>query len=89
MNAPLKSALPVWAAAAVGALLVGVLSPPTQYLQWLPLVLAGSVLLTFAIQLLVVPHVGFVGRLTVSVCGAIAVTLVATVVLGLLASAAG
>ena len=89
MNVPIKSALPVWAAAALGALLVGVLSPPAQYFQWLPIVMAGVVLLTFAIQLLVVPHLGFVSRLTVSVCGALAVMLVATVVLGLVASVAG
>ncbi|MBC7518519.1 MAG: hypothetical protein H7248_06480 [Microbacteriaceae bacterium] len=89
MNQPLKSALPVWGTTAVGVILVGVLSPPADYLRWLPIVLAGSMLLTFGIQLLVEPHVGFVNRLTVSVSGAIAVMLLATVVLGLVASAAG
>lgn len=70
-----------WAAAAVGAGLVGLYAPQAQFFTWLPIVLAVVVVLTFAVQLSLQNKVGFVLRIIVSLAGALAILVVATLLM--------
>jgi hypothetical protein len=79
----LTSVVPVWSVAIVGSVLIGLLAPPAQYLNWLPFVLAADVLLTFCIQLAIVQKEGLVDRMMACLGGAIVILGVATVVLGI------
>jgi hypothetical protein len=79
----LRSILPVWLAAVVGAVLVGIFAPGAAF-TWLPVVMAGSVLLTFVIQLALQRKEGLVSRVAASVVGAVVVLAVATGVLWLI-----
>lgn len=72
--------IPVWLGAAVGALLIGLLSSPGYYLTWLPIVLAGAIFLTFCIQLAVVQKEGLVNRMTASLVGAVVILAAATAI---------
>lgn len=74
------SVIPVWVAAAAGAVVVGV-AAGERYLDWLAVVLAGAVLLAFVIQLALQQREGLVTRLMASLAGAFAVLVVATGVL--------
>jgi hypothetical protein len=85
----LKSIVPVWILALVGVLLVAVFAAPGDYVDWLPIVLAGAVVVTFVIQLAVPRKTGFVGRATISVCGVVVLLALATVVLAALSSLVG
>ena len=82
MTPAYRSALPVWALVVVGALLVAFLAHG-DYLNWIPLVMAGSVLATFCLQLAVVRKEGFVGRLMITIAGSIGILAIATLVLWL------
>lgn len=77
------SVVAVWIAAAIGAVIVLIVAAPEDRLVALSLTLAGSILLSFALQLGLSQTKGFVSRLTSSVLGASAVLLVASL-LGLL-----
>ena len=83
----LRSVIPVWVIALAGAIVVGVLAPSTSStgaaLTWLPIVLAGCVLLTFAIQLALQRKDGLVTRMMASLGGALVILAVATAVLAL------
>lgn len=83
----LRTVIPVWAVVAVGALLVGVLSPRSDYLQWLPILMAGALLLSFCLQLAIVQKDGLVDRVVLSAAGSILILALATLVLGLIAIA--
>ncbi len=85
----LRTALPVWVLVVVGAVLVGLLAVPAEYLTWLPIVLGAAVLLTFSIQLGIVRRAGLVTRVMVSVGGSVVILVIATAVLGTIALAAG
>ncbi len=85
----LRTVLPVWVLVAVGAVLVGLLAAPREYFTWLPIVLGIAVLLTFSIQLAIVRRDGLVTRAMVSVGGSVVILFLATVILGMLAVAAG
>lgn len=74
------SVIPVWIVAALGALAVA-LAAPAAALSWLPVVLAGSILLTFAVQLAVSRKEGLVERIVASLGGAFTVLAFATLVL--------
>ncbi|MEO6505943.1 MAG: hypothetical protein ABIW36_01680 [Terrimesophilobacter sp.] len=87
--AMLRTVLPVWVLVAVGAVLVGLLAAPREYFTWLPIVLGIAVLLTFSIQLAIVRRDGLVTRAMVSVGGSVVILFLATVILGMLAVAAG
>ncbi|MDP9028073.1 MAG: hypothetical protein M3N46_11080 [Actinomycetota bacterium] len=78
----LRSVIPVWVIALAGAIVVGVLAASTA-LTWLPLVLAGCVLITFAIQLALQRKEGLVTRMMASLGGALVILAVATAVLAL------
>lgn len=72
----------VWLLAVIGALTVTVFAPEA-YLTWLPVVLAGSILATFALQLALQQKEGYVARATASISGAIVVLAIATALLAL------
>jgi hypothetical protein len=76
----IASILPVWFLVLVGSILVAILAAP-EYLTWLPVVLAASVILTFCIQLALREKDGFVARLFSSVGGALVIVAIASGVL--------
>ncbi|MDQ0745278.1 putative membrane protein required for colicin V production [Clavibacter sp. B3I6] len=84
MTSPLRSLLPVWLAAAVGAVAVAVAVGPEAAPRWFPLVLAVCVVGTFVIQLALPRKTGFVDRAVGSVVGAVLVLAAATAVVMLL-----
>ncbi|TXK19332.1 hypothetical protein [Homoserinibacter sp. GY 40078] len=80
MPASSPSVIPVWVAAFVGAVLVAVFSASAA-IVWLPVVMAGAVLLTFVIQLGVSRKEGLVSRIVASLAGAFLILAAATLVL--------
>ena len=78
----MKSVIPVWALALLGAIIVAVLVSPGDYLVFLPVVLGVVTLVTFGVQLGIRQTEGFVLRVTASVAGAFAILALASVVLG-------
>jgi hypothetical protein len=85
----LRTALPVWVLVVVGAVLVGLLATPAEYLTWLPMVLGVAVLVTFSIQLAIMRRDGLVTRVMVSIGGSVVILFLATAILGVLTLAAG
>jgi len=86
----LRSVIPVWVVALAGAIAVGVFAPhdsgigsvdPGGPLTWLPIVLAGSVLVTMAIQLALQRKEGLVVRMMASLGGALVICAVASGIL--------
>lgn len=73
----------VWAATLVAALALALGGPVGAAAELSTLVLAVAVVLSFVLQLVVADRIGFVARLTASVCGSF-VIVVATTVIGLL-----
>jgi len=82
----LASIVPVWLLALVGSVLVALLSPGDDYLTWLPIVMAGTTLATFCIQLFVFTKHGLVTRMMASLGGSFIIVAVATGVLALLSA---
>lgn len=82
MALSLRSVVPVWVAAVLGAIAVALFAP-TAPLTWVPVAMAGAVLLTFAIQLGVSRKEGLVDRIVASLGGALAILAVASLVLWL------
>jgi hypothetical protein len=84
----LRSVIPVWVVALGGAVVVGVFAPHGSdaggSLTWLPIVLAGSVLITMAIQLALQRKEGLVVRMMASLGGALVICAVASGILLLL-----
>jgi len=78
-----RTILPVWLVTLAAAIAIGVFAGPA-YLTWLPIVLAGVVLLTFTIQLMLQRKEETVTRMIFSIGGALVILLVATGVLALL-----
>jgi hypothetical protein len=78
-----RTILPVWLTTLVLAVAVGVFAGG-DYATWLPLVLAGVVLLTFTIQLILSRKEQLVTRMIFSIGGAFVILLVATGVLWVL-----
>lgn len=81
MTWQLASIVPIWVLALIAALFVGVFSPGGEYLTWLPIVLAASVILTFAVQLAIQRKEGFVFRVMASMTGVVVVLGITTAVL--------
>jgi len=79
----LRSVIPVWVAALLGAVVVGFVAPEAGF-TWIPVVMAGAILLTFAIQLAVSRKEGLVSRIVASLAGALIILVLATLVLWLL-----
>jgi membrane protein implicated in regulation of membrane protease activity len=86
MAVHLSTAIPVWVAAAIGAVLIGLFAPTDQFLVWLPVAMASAVLMTFVIQVSTTQKKGLVDRIMLSVGGAILVLAAATGVLSLIAA---
>lgn len=78
-----RTILPVWLLTLAAAIVVGVLAG-AAYLTWLPIVLAGVLLVTFTIQLTLQRKEETVTRMVFSIGGALVILLGATVVLALL-----
>ena len=76
----LRSVIPVWAAALIGAVAVGIAAPDSAFV-WLPVVMAGAILLTFLIQLGLSRKEGLVSRIVASLAGALVILVAATFVL--------
>jgi len=76
--------LPVWAATVIGAVIVGVASPHSDYFTWLSVAMASVIVVTFAVQLATLTKIGFLDRVMASVGGAALILAVATGVLALL-----
>lgn len=76
----LRSVIPVWVVALVGVVVVAVFAASAS-LTWLPIVLAGSVLVTMAIQLALQRKEGLVIRMMASLGGALVICAVATGIL--------
>lgn len=74
------SVIPVWAAAVVGAVLVGAFAGE-RLLVWIPVVMGALVLLTAAIQLSTQRKEGFVSRMIASLAGGFVILVVASLVL--------
>lgn len=75
--------MPVWLATLAAAILVGI-TAGDAFLTWLPVVLAGTLLLTFAIQLILSRKEELVTRMIFSIGGSLVILVIATVVLALL-----
>lgn len=75
-----RTILPVWLTTLALVVVVAV-AAGASYLTWLPVVLAGVVLLTFAIQLVLSRKEQLVTRMIFSIGGALVILLVATGVL--------
>ena len=78
----LRSVIPVWVLALLGAVAVGVFDA-SRSLTWIPIVLAASVLLTMAIQLALQRKEGLVTRMMASLGGALVICAVATGILAI------
>ncbi|RQP13074.1 MAG: hypothetical protein EAS51_00830 [Microbacteriaceae bacterium] len=79
MATSLRSVIPVWAAAILGAVAVLVIAPAAA-LTWVPVVMAALVLLTFTIQLSLARKEGLVERIVASLSGALLILLIATAI---------
>jgi len=79
----LRSVIPVWVVALAGAVAVGVFAASAS-LTWLPIVLAGSVLVTMAIQLALQRKEGLVTRMMASLGGALVICALASGILALM-----
>ncbi len=78
-SAPL-SVLTVWVVALAGAVLVVVFAG-ADYLTWLPVAMAASVLTALGIQLPIGRREGLVGRLSAGLGGALVILVLTTAVL--------
>ncbi|TBN57663.1 hypothetical protein EYE40_09830 [Glaciihabitans arcticus] len=89
MTLKLASVIPVWILAIIGAILVATLADRTShangffagaggYLDWLGIVFAILVILTFVVQLLIQRSEGFVSRVVASIVGSLLILAVAT-----------
>jgi hypothetical protein len=77
----LASAAPIWVLVLVAALVIAIATPHREYFTWLPIALAASILVTFAVQLTLRRKEGFVGRLTLTAVGSLVILGIATIVL--------
>ena len=72
------SIVAVWLAVTIAAVLVSTLLPRDLFLTWIPVVLAGAIILTFSIQLAIQRKEGFVVRVMSSVCVSVLILAAAT-----------
>lgn len=72
------SVVTVWAATLAAALALALRGPVGAAAELATLVLAVAVVVAFVLQLVVADRVGFVARLTASVCGSFVIVVVTT-----------
>jgi hypothetical protein len=75
-----RTILPVWLTTVALAVLVGIVAFD-DYLTWLPVVLAGVMLLTFFIQIVLRRKEELVTRMIFSIGGSLVILVIATFVL--------
>jgi hypothetical protein len=80
-----RGVVAVWIASVVAAVVIGVVAPEDSQFAWLGVALAGSVLLTFAIQLAGGVTAGYLTRVAISVSGAVVALVLCSVVIGIAA----
>ena len=85
MTWQLASILPIWVLVVIAAVCVGLFSTDDGFLTWLPIVLAGSVILAFAVQLAIRRKEGFVLRIMSAATGSVIILGAATAVLAAIA----
>jgi hypothetical protein len=78
MSRTVATALPVWIAVAVAVVAVGFTVPSSQWWAALPAIAGGAMIMTFVIQVSLQSKDGLVMRMLVTVTGAIAVLMVAS-----------
>ena len=76
----------IWLLALVFAVVIGSVSPASQYASWLSLALAACVIASMCAQLATQQKHGFVNRLAASVLGAFAILAVAGGILAIVAA---
>ncbi len=81
MTLKLASIIPIWVVVLCAAVVIGLVSTGYEYFTWLPIALGATIVLTFVVQLSLRKKEGFVGRLVLSVVGALVILTVATAVL--------
>ena len=74
----------MWVLVIAAAIGVGVTSGRDEFMVWIPIVYAGSILLTFGIQLATGRTEGYVTRALVTLAGSTAIAVVATAILWLI-----
>ncbi len=89
MTSSLRTVIPVWIVAAVGAVVSIVVIPPGDRVQAIQTVMVAAVFLTFVIQVALARRGGLVDRIVASLVGSIVILTVATLVVALLAVAGG
>ncbi|MCW4386123.1 hypothetical protein OH146_10095 [Salinibacterium sp. SYSU T00001] len=83
------SVVVVWVVVVAGAVLTVIFAKEDARLQWFPIVLAISTILSFCLQLALDSKVGFVNRLSASVTGSVVILAASTGLLALAAMAGG
>lgn len=76
----LKSVIPVWVLVAISAVVIGMVSPPKEYLVWLPIALAAGIVMSFCIQLALPRKEGLVDRMMASATGSVLLLAIATAI---------
>ncbi|WP_167043058.1 hypothetical protein [Salinibacterium sp. ZJ454] len=74
------SIVPVWTGVVIAAVAVLIVAPPSSYLSWLAIIFGTSLLVTFALQLVLQEKEGLVGRIMLSIAGSVILLAVATAV---------
>lgn len=80
------SVIPVWTLVVIGAILVGMYAPHARAVSWIPIVMFGGIMATFAIQLALDEKRGLVNRVIVSLGGAVILLAAATGIFALFAA---
>lgn len=75
--------VPVWLLTLAAAVVIGLTSSADDAYLWLPLALAGAVLVTFVLQLATSEKDGLVSRTMLSTCGSLVILALATLVIEL------
>ena len=73
----------VWIAALLGGIAIAIFVPAAYQAQWFVLALAGSLLVSFGVQLAYGRSTGFIGRVAASVLGALLALGVVSVAVGI------
>ena len=71
----------MWVLVLVAAVVIAVITPNYEYYTWLPVTMAGSIILTFIVQLSLQRKEGFVGRLVLTSVGSLIILSLATLLL--------
>lgn len=76
----------MWALVVIGAILVGLFAPLARAVGWMPIIMVGGVMATFAIQLALDEKRGLVNRVILSLGGAVILLVISTGIFALAAA---